>query len=83
MLILVQRLLQDRAAGCVKGLGVRVASLRMVHLGQVAERDANVGVLGAKGLMENLEIVLKKGVGFCEAALGFAQTGEAKDRVAQ
>ena len=46
--VCAERLLADRQRALVELLGVGVLALRLVHDGQVVERDAVIGVVDAK-----------------------------------
>ena len=64
-----QRLLADGERALVERLGLGVAALGAIELGQVVERGADIGVVGAQRLLADGERALVERLGLGVAAL--------------
>ena len=76
-----ERLLRDRQRALEERLGVGVAALGSVQLGQVVERDGDIGVVGAERLLADRQRALEERLGVGVAALGSVQLGQVVERV--
>jgi hypothetical protein len=75
-----ERLLIDRAAALVEGLGLGVATLGVVQPGQVVERPTDIGVIEAERLLIDRAAALVEGLGLGIAALDPVQSGKVVER---
>ena len=60
----------------IERLGLGVAALGSVQVGQVVERGADVGVVGPQRLLTDREAALVERLGLGVAALGLVQLGQ-------
>ncbi len=74
-MVWTERILPNGEGALEERLGLGVAALVLVHLGQVAERRRDIGVVWTERLLPNGEGTLEERLGLGVAALDSVQFG--------